>query len=393
MTVYLDHAASSPLHPEALAAMEDWLRHGFGNPSGSHAVARRAKEALEEARDAVAGWMGVEPAGVTFTSGGTEADNLAVLGALGFASAAPSGPGSADRGAVVVSAVEHAAVRRSTEVAAAAGHEVRSLGVGPDGLVDMGQLDLLLDADVAVVSVQTVNQETGVIQPIAAVSRRVRRRSPGAVLHTDAVQAGPWMALPEVSAVVDLISVSSHKIGGPQGVGALGGRAGVELRAQIHGGGQERERRSGTPNVAGVVGFAAAARARARELATLAEQVEARRDRLEKLILEAVPTAVVTAPGVRRVPGHCHLLFPGVENEALLFLLDARGVCASAGSACASGGVEPSPVLLAMGVDRQEASSCLRLTLGPSTTDDDVHRAARAVADAVAVLGVARVAS
>lgn len=387
MTVYLDHAASSPLHPDALAAMEEWLHHGFGNPSGSHSVARRAKAAVEDAREVVAAWMGVEPAGVTFTSGGTEADNLAVLGPLGSAGPIPAPPSAEGPKALVVSAVEHAAVLESARAASAAGWEVRTLAVDRHGGVDLDHLRRVLVGDVAVVSVQTVNQETGVIQSVPEVARRVRKWAPGAVLHTDAVQAAPWLALPEVTAGADLVSVSSHKIGGPQGVGALGLRHGVEVAAQMHGGGQERERRSGTHNVAGIVGFAAAARALVADQAVRAAEVEARRDLLAELILAAVPGARLTAADRRRSPGHCHLRFPGVENEALLFLLDERGICASAGSACASGAVQASPVLLAMGVDKAEAASTLRLTLGPGTTEDDVRRSAAAVVESLAVLG------
>ncbi len=370
--------------------MEEWLHHGFGNPSGSHSVARRAKAAVEEARDAVAAWMGVEPAGVTFTSGGTEADNLAILGPLAAVGAFPAGPAGPAAGfgpAVVVSTVEHAAVLESARVAAGAGCEVRPLAVGADGVVDLAHLRRVLDARVAVVSVQTANQETGVIQPVADVARRVRRSSPDAVFHTDAVQAAPWLDLTEATAGADLISVSSHKIGGPQGIGALGARRDVAIAAQMHGGGQERERRSGTQNVAGIVGFGAAAQARAALQAAQVAHVAARRDRLAGLILAAVPSAVLTAAGSRRTPGHCHLRFPGVENEALLFLLDERGICASAGSACASGAVQPSPVLLAMGVDPAEATSTLRFTLGPTTTDDEVARAAAAVVESLAALG------
>jgi cysteine desulfurase len=366
--------------------MEEWLRHGFGNPSGSHSVARRAKAAVEDARDVIAGWMGVDPSGVIFTSGGTEADNLAILGPLAASGRFPGGPAATGPSAVVVSAVEHAAVLESARAAAAAGCEVRSLAVGPDGVVDLDHLRRLVDRDVAVVSVQTVNQETGVTQPIAEVAHRVRKSAPGAVLHTDAVQAAPWLALPEMTGPADLVSVSSHKIGGPQGIGALGVRPGVEVAAQMHGGGQERERRSGTQNVAAIVGFAAAAAARSADLATRAAQVAARRDLLAALILAEVPDAVVTGAGGRRSPAHCHFRFPGVENEALLFLLDERGVYASAGSACASGAVQPSPVLLAMGVDKAEAASTLRLTLGPTTTDADVHQAAAAVTESLAIL-------
>lgn len=367
--VYLDHAASAPLHPAAAAAMQEWLERGYGNPSGSHSVARRAKAVLEDAREVVASWLGVTPAEVVFTSGGTEADNLAVLGPL------PSRPG-----ALVVSAVEHPAV---LEAARASGREVRLAGVGPDGLVDLDRLRNLVDGDVALVSVQAANHETGVIQPVDAISRRIRKWAPAAAFHSDAVQAAPWMDLATVTAGADLVSISGHKIGGPQGIGALAVRNGVEMAPRLYGGGQEMERRSGTPNVAAVAGLAAALEAVAAGRDVTAARVAARRDRLASWIAGSVPDAVATAPDSQRLPGHCHFRFAGVESEALVFLLDERGVCASAGSACASGAMEPSPVLLAMGLDKDEASSTLRLTLGPSTTEDDVRDAAQAVADAV----------
>ncbi len=370
MGLYLDHAAGGPLHPAAGEAMIGWLGASFGNPSGSHRVARRARAAVEEARERVAAGLGVGPGEIVFTSGGTEADNLGVLGSL------------ADRpGAVVVSAVEHPAV---LEAARASGREVRTVGVGPDGLIDPDRMRSLLGADVAVVSVQLANHETGVIQPLARIAKLVRRLSPGAVLHTDAVQAAPWMDLAPVGALCDLVSVSAHKLGGPQGAGALAVRSGVRIGPTVHGGGQERERRSGTHNVAAIVGFGAAVGAlTSGDRPARWEAVARRRDRLAGRLLEAVPDAVVTATGSPRVPGHCHLRFPGVESEALLFLLDEAGVCASAGAACASGALEPSPVLMAMGVDKIEAGSCLRLTLGPTTTDADVDRAADVVVKAV----------
>lgn len=374
MTVYLDHAAGGPVHPAAAEAMSTWLTGGFGNPSGSHHVARRARRAVEEARDVVASFLGVPPGGVVFTSGGTEADNLAVIGPL-----------AAREGAVVTTAVEHPAV---TEAARASGREVRTVGVGPDGLIDIDHLGELLGPDVAVVSVQLVNHETGVVQPFQRIAGLVRRRAPGAVLHTDAVQAAGWMDLAEAAAGADLVTVSGHKIGAPQGVGALGVRGGVRLAPVIHGGGQEQERRSGTHNVAGIVALAAAmtalgdpaARSRA------GSQTAIRRDRLAALVTAAVPNAVLTAPEAPRAPGHCHFRVPGVESEAMLFLLDRSGVCASAGAACASGAIEASPVLLAMGVSREAAASALRLTLGPGTSESDVEIAAAAVADAIAAL-------
>lgn len=352
--------------PAAKAAVSGWMESGYGNPSGSHSVARRARQVVEDARDIVASFMGVAPAGVVFTSGGTEADNLGVLGPL------------PDRvGALVVSAVEHPAVMQS---ARSSGREVRILGVGPDGLVDLEHLRLLAGRDVAVVSVQMANHETGVIQPIEDLARRVRKWAPNAVLHTDAVQAAPWLDL-ALAAGADLISISGHKFGGPQGVGALGIRGAVEVSALLHGGGQEKERRSGTLNVAAIAGLAAAIESLSQ--AAPPQAVADRRDLLARLVLDSVPATVVTAAGSPRLPGHCHFRFEGVESEALLFLLDESGVCASAGAACASGAIEPSPVILAMGVDKTEAGGSLRCTLGRLTTEADVRAAAEIIVASV----------
>lgn len=373
--VYLDHAATGPLHPAAAEAMRPWLGERFGNPSGSHRVAREAGAAVETAREAVAGLVGVEPGGVVFTSGGTEADNLAVLGPL-----------AKRPGAVVVGSVEHPAVLES---ARASGREVRIAAVGADGLVDFGQLRSVLHGEVALVSVQLVNHETGVVQPVGQIGRRVHKWAPGAVFHTDAVQGAGWLDLAHECAEADLVSISGHKIGGPQGVGALAVRRGVDFAAVMHGGGQERERRSGTQNVAGIVGLGAAVAALGSEeggVAARSARVTALRDRLAAQLLAGVPGAVLTATGSARAPGHCHLRVPGLESEAVLFLLDEMGVCASAGASCSSGAIEPSPVLLAMGVGKAEAGSSLRFTLGPSTTEEDVDVAAGALAEAVARL-------
>ena len=261
------------------------------------------------------------------------------------------------------------------------------LGVERDGRVDLDRLSALLGPDVAVVSVQLANHETGVMQDLEAVARRVRKRSPGAVLHTDAVQAAPWIDLRVAAASVDLVSISGHKFGGPQGAGVLAARPGAHISPILHGGGQERRRRSGTHNVAGALGMAAALRARVARRAEETARVSGLRDRLCDAISTRVGWAVATAVDSPRVPGHCHLRFPGVEAESLVFLLDEAGVCASAGAACASGAFEPSPVLMAMGASKEEAASCLRLTLGPETTQADVDLAAEAVVESVERLG------
>lgn len=378
MTAYLDHAATTPLRPEAAEAMQPFLAGRFGNPSGSHSVARAARAAVEEAREKVAAALGAGPGEVVFTGSGTEADNLAVVGAV---AAVRADPGAGAGARAVCTAVEHDAVLES----------VRALGgtivaVGADGVVDLDRLEEAVGPDVAVVSVMLANNEVGAVQPLDAVVELVRRRAPGALVHTDAVQAFPWLDVAALAAGADLVAVSAHKFGGPQGVGALVVREGRSLSPVIHGGGQERGRRSGTHNVAGIVGLAAAAEATVRERPATVARVGALRDRLADGLLGGVPGAVETGARAAKVAGSCHLRIPGVESEALLFLLDEAGVCASAGSACASGALEASHVLLAMGVPEGEALSALRLSLGWCSTDADVDAALEVVPAAVARL-------
>jgi cysteine desulfurase len=370
---YLDHAATTPLRPEAAAAMLPWLTERFGNPSGSHSVARQARTAIDEARDVAAACLGVEPGGIVFTGGGTEADNLAILGVH-------AQPG----GSVVCTAIEHHAVLHAG--LAAAGGRCRTVPVGPDGVIDLDALAAALDADTAVVSVMLVNNEVGTIQPFADVARVVRRHARHALLHTDAVQAFPWLDVAAAAAAADLISVSAHKFGGPQGVGALAVRGNVRLSPIIHGGGQERDRRSGTHNVSGIVGMAAAMAATSDSRDATAARVRPMRDRLADELLATIPGTTETGDRRTKVPGNCHVCFDGIESEALLMLLDDAGVCASAGSACASGAMEPSHVLTAMGVAPAQALGSLRLSLGSTTTSDEVDLALKAIPDAVARL-------
>ena len=355
--------------------MLPWLGDRFGNPSGAHQVARAARAAVDEARDALGAVLGVPPGGIVFTAGGTEADNLAVLGVL-----------AARSGAVVVSAVEHPAVM---EAALASGQEIRVAAVDADGLVRPDALAVLLDRDVALVSLQLANHETGVIQPLRDLARVVRRRSPAAVLHTDAVAAAPWLDLAAEAQMADLVSLSGHKLGGPQGVGLLAIRGQPSIRAVVHGGGQERELRSGTHNVAGIVGMAAAATVAAARRADVGVTVSRQRDLLARRLKSSIPDLVVTGASGPLLPGHLHIRIPGAESEALLVLLDEAGVCASAGAACASGAMEPSPILLAMGIPKDEALTSLRLTLGSTTTDAEVEFAAEVIPAAVTRLRAA----
>jgi cysteine desulfurase len=365
MRAYLDHAATTPMRPESLAAMLPYLTEHFGNPSGSHAMARRARMAVDEARDGVALCLGCEPGEVVFTSGGTEADNLAVLGVH-----------ASGRGTVLCSAVEHHAVRNACDAVGGA-----TVPVHDTGIVDLDALGGALGPDVGLVSIMLVNNEVGSVQPFDEVAALVRELSPGALLHTDAVAAVGWLDVATLAADADLVSVSAHKFGGPKGVGALVVRSGARLAPLLHGGTQERGRRPGTHDVAGIVGMAAAMRAAVDERDRTVTRVVTLRDRLADGLAASIPdvteTAVRAGAGERldrsaKVASSCHLCVAGVDQEELLVLLDDEGVCASAGAACASGAIEPSHVLLAMGLSAADAKSAVRLSLGYTTTDDEV---------------------
>ena len=370
---YLDHAATTPLRPEALEAMLPLLTDGFANPSGAHTESRRARVALDDARDLLAELLGAAPGEVVLTSGGTEADDLAVHGGWeALAAARPEGPPPA----VVCSAMEHHAVLRACRsLAARTGAALREVPSGPDGRIDLAALAEACRPDVGLVSVMAVNNEVGTVQPLDEVARIVAAGAPGAVLHTDAVQAVPWLDVARTTAPAALVSVSAHKFGGPKGSGALVVRSGARVRPRLDGGGQERGRRSGTPNVAGAVGAAAALAVTVAERDEAVARVGALRDRLADGLLARLPGAVETGDRDHRVAGILHLRIPGVESEAAVVLLDEAGVAASAGAACSSGAVEPSHVLEAMGLDRRLASSGLRFSLGVTTTGQDVDHA------------------
>ena len=375
---YLDHAATTPMHPEAVEAMAPFLGERFGNPTGAHATARQARTALEDAREVVAAALGVAPGDVVFTSGGTESDNLAVFGVL----AALEEPGP-----VVCAAMEHPAVLASCRAAGERfGVEVRKVDSDTDGVVDFGALAAALTPDVSLVSVMTVNNEIGTVQPVGRVADLVRRRAPGAVLHTDAVQAVPWLDVPAATAGADLVSVSAHKFGGPTGVGVLALRRPVPLAPVLFGGGQERERRSGSHDVAGIVATAAALGVTVGDRDATSARVAALRDRLVDGLLAAVGGSVVTGRREGTVAGHAHLRFAGIENEALVVLLDDAGVDASAGASCSSGALQPSAVLRSMGMTPGEAVTGVRFSLGWTTTEDDVNTALAVVPGAVARL-------
>lgn len=378
--VYLDHAASTPARPEVVAAMLPWLANHPGNPSGSHAVAREARRAVDDARDHVALLVGCLPGEVVFTSGGTEADNLAVDGVV-----------RATGGLPVCSAAEHPAV---LEPVRDAGGMVVPTDAG--GRIDLEALAEVLDlvdgssaADapdtrIALVSAMVANNETGAVTDVDAVAAVVAKHAPAAVVHTDAVQATAWLDLPPAVHGAGLVSITGHKFGGPKGAGALVVRTGVPLTPVLRGGGQERERRSGTQNVPAIVGLGEAARLMVAEREAMGRSIGALRDRLEDGLVEAIGGARRTVPdGTTRTPGVAHLCFDGIESEELLFLLERHGISASAASSCASGAQEPSPVLAAMGIDRVTAAGSLRLSLGWASTGADVDHALAVIPSAV----------
>jgi cysteine desulfurase len=363
---YLDHAATTPMRADAVAAMLPFLTEQFANPSGSHRFARQVRKSIDEARDDVADVLGCRPGEIIFTSGGTEADNTAIFGTL-------------DRrgGIAACPAVEHHAVLHAVE-----SRHGRVVGVDAVGRVDLDALAAALD-DVSIVSVMAVNNEVGTITDLAEVAAIVRRAAPRAVLHTDAVQAACWLDLRSITPHVDLMSLSAHKFGGPKGVGVLVARGNSAFAPMLVGGGQERERRSGTHNVAGIIAMAVALRATDNERADENPRVAGLRDTLVDGLQAEVDGIYETVGRDHKVAGSAHVCIDGIENEALLYLLDEADVCASAASSCASGAMEPSHVLAAMGVPNERARGALRLTLGRTTTADDIARATTAISESV----------
>lgn len=374
--LYLDHAATTPLRPEAAAAMAPYLEGVFGNPSGMHAVSRRAKNALEEARERAAAILGAaHPLDVVFTGGGTEADNLAVAG-LALA--------GGRRGGVVTTAVEHEAVLATGRHLAGFGCPLAVVPVDGNGLVDPQRVADAVTGDTAVVSVMAANNETGVVQPVAQIAAAVAGR--GVRVHTDAVQAAVSRPVTLDELGVDLLTISAHKLGGPAGVGILVSRPGVDLQPVIHGGGQELGRRSGTHNVAGIVGAVAALEAAAADRARFVATVTQARGAFERHLSAEISDIVFTLRNVDRLVQHSHLRIPGVDAETLLVRLDRLGVAASAGAACHSGAISPSHVLTAMGMAPGAAAECVRFSFGWDTRHEDGVAAAQQVVAAVGAL-------
>ena len=376
MSIYLDHAATTPLRTEVLESMLPFLTDHFGNASSLHAAGRRARQGLDEAREGIAAILGAKPREIVFTGGGSESDNLAIKGAAWAASA---------RGRhVVTTGVEHKAVLHACAVLERSGFEVTIVPVDQYGRVDPTEVEAAINEHTTLVSIMYANNEVGTIQPIAEIGAICRRL--GVLFHTDAVQAGAFLPLDVDNLGVDLLSLAAHKLYGPKGVGALFVRQGTALLPQIQGGAQERQRRAGTENVAGIVGFARAlalaqgdARARDAENARLAGL----RDRLLASVRD-IPGVEPSGHPVERLPHNASWLIDAVEGGDLVAALDLEGVEGSTGSACTSGSAEPSHVLLAMGIPAQRAHGALRLTAGRGTTAEDIDRAATAIRSAVA---------
>jgi len=369
--LYLDHAATTPVRPAVAEAMAPFWGDRFGNSSGVHEISRRAKNALEEAREQAASIMGAQPQEVVFTGGGTEADNLALKGA------ALAGGG---RGGVVTAATEHEAVLEATHFLSRLGCPTLVVGVDCQGLVDPEELKAAVSSGTAIVSVMAANNETGTIQPLAPLVEAVRSAHSRTLFHTDAVQAFAALDVDVDNWGIDLLSLAAHKFGGPQGTGLLYVRSGVQLEPVLHGGGQELGRRSGTHNVAGAVGMA-----RAMELAA-ADRERFRRDTTEarrRFEAKVSDRADRNVPEERTLPQHSHLRFGQINNETLLVLLDRLGVAASAGSACASGAATVSHVLESMGLTTEEARRSLRFSFGWTSTIAEAEQAAEIVLQAL----------
>lgn len=359
--VYLDHAATTPVRPEVLEAMLPYYREQYGNPSSIYRIGREARKALDEARDTVAEILGAQSREIVFTGSGSEADNMAIKG-IAFA--------RRDKGNhIITSAIEHHAVYDACKYLEKHGFEVTFLPVDEFGMVDPAAVEEALTDRTILVSIMHANNEVGTIQPIAAIGEILRDRP--VVLHTDAVQTVGHIPVNVEELGVDMLSISAHKFYGPKGVGALYVRRGIKLDQLIHGGGQERGRRAGTENVAAIVGMARALQLAVEEMDEVAVRERQLRDRLIEGLLQ-IPHSRLNGHPEQRLPGNVNMCFEYVEGESLLLNLDMNGVAASSGSACTSGSLEPSHVLLAMGLPHEIAHGSLRLTLGRDTTQEDI---------------------
>jgi cysteine desulfurase len=364
--IYFDHAATTPTDPRVVSAMLPYLTTAWGNPSSIYAEAREARKGLDNARRGVAELLGAKPNEIVFTSGGTEADNLALR------AVAAAARGRRDH--IITTGIEHHAVLHECEALAKEGFRITYLPVDAEGFVDLSALRAALDERTILVSVMYANNEVGTIEPVAEVARIVKAYDPGIAVHTDAIQAAGSLDLNVDMLGVDLLSIAAHKIYGPKGVGALYVRGRTPFAAQIVGGSQERNRRAGTENVAGAVGLATALRLAADEREARNAHLVALRDRLLDQLPRRVPDSMITGPrdGNHRLPNSASFAFRHVEGEAVLIQLDLDGIAASSGSACTTASLEPSHVLVAMGVPESYLRGSLRLTLGAGNSMADV---------------------
>jgi cysteine desulfurase len=372
--IYLDHAATTPLRKEALEAMLPFLTESFGNPSSAHAFGRKARAALDEAHERVAAGLGAEPREIVFTSGGTEATNLAIKGA------AWAGKGSGNQ--IITSAVEHHATLHTVRHLEKFGFEIVELPVDRYGRIDPEDLSAAISDRTILVSLMLANNEVGTIQPIAELIARVRQHR-GVLVHVDAIQAAPYMQLDVRELDADLVSLGGHKFEGPKGTGVLYLRHGTRILAQQHGGTQERYRRAGTENVAGAVGLSVAWELTCRERPETVKRLRRQRDRLRQAVV-GVSGVELTGHPRERLAGHLSVIARETDGETVALSLDLEGVACSTGSACTTGSPEPSHVLAAMGYPDEEARGAIRFSLGRTTTEDELARAVEIVPRVIA---------
>ncbi|HVB32964.1 MAG TPA: cysteine desulfurase NifS [Patescibacteria group bacterium] len=362
---YFDHNATTPVDPEVLGAMVPWFSEKFGNASSIHSFGQQARAAVEQAREQVARLLGARPAEIVFTSGGTESDNLAILGLVRAS--------RAERKHIITTAIEHSAVLNPCQALERSGVEVTYLPVGPEGVVDPGDVRRSLRPDTLLISVMMANNELGTIQPIEEIGRIAAEAD--VWFHTDAVQAAGKLPIDVGRLGVDLLSLSGHKIYAPKGVGVLYVRSGARIEPLVWGGHHERDRRPGTENAPGIIGLGKAAELAQAKLPAESARLAALRDRFERSVLERVPAARINGAGAARVANTANIAFSYVEGEALVIALDLKGVACSTGAACSSGAIEPSHVLTAIGLESAEARSSLRFSFGRGNTVEEVDRA------------------
>ncbi|MCU1507446.1 MAG: cysteine desulfurase [Microbacteriaceae bacterium] len=377
--IYLDNAATTPVRREVLEAMWPYLTGEFGNPSSHHEIGESAARALAAARESIAVALGARASDIVFTSGGTEADNLAVKG---IALANPRGRH------IITTAIEHEAILESCAyLVRHHGFRVSEVPLGADGLVDLAEVERIIRPDTTLVTIMHANNEVGTVQPIEEIAAVASRF--GVPIHTDAVQSAGWLPVGLSTLGVDALSLSGHKLGAPKGIGLLAVRGAIPLEPVLHGGGQERGRRSGTENVAGIVGLAEALRLSS-SIADSADKVARIRDLIIDGILGSVPGAFLTGSRVSRLPNSASFCFPGTSGEAVLLELESHGIVVSSGSACAAGSDEASHVLVALGIEPEVAKTAVRFTLGSSIGEADAAVLVTRVAEAVAALGSSR---